>query len=202
MAASDDSQYKATGHVYDGIQEYDNPLPGWWYWLFIATIVFSPCYFAYYHVGAPGRSLAEKFQAANSENMRKQYAEIGDLTPGQDTMLTYMEKEQWMRVGESIFKTHCVSCHGADGGGNVGPNLCDDSYKNVRQVTDIINVVNNGLAGGAMPAWATRLGHKNDIILVSAYVATLRGTTPKSAKAPDGTVIPPWPAAPPATPAP
>lgn len=202
MTASEDTKFKATGHVYDGIQEYDNPLPGWWYWLFIATIVLAPCYMAYYHVGAPGRTLAEKFQMANSENMRKQYAEIGDLSPDEATMLAYMNKEQWMRVGESIFKTHCVSCHGADGGGNNGPNLCDDNYKNVKQVTDIINVVNNGLAGGSMPAWATRLGHKNDIILVSAYVASLRGTTPKAPKAPDGSVIPPWPPAPAAAPVP
>ncbi len=182
-----------TGHVYDGIQEYDNPLPSWWYWLFVATVFVSPFYLMFFHVGAPGRTVAEQFQTANSENMRKQYAEIGELSDDQETLLTYMQQPKWVGVGQSVFKSNCVSCHGADGGGGVGPNLCDESYKAVKEVTDIVKVVNNGLAGGAMPAWATRLGHKNDIVLVAAYVATLRGSSPKNPKAPDGSPIPPWP---------
>ncbi len=197
MNETQDTRFKETGHVYDGIQEYDNPLPSWWYWLFVLTILFSPFYLGFFHAGAPGRTLTEQFQAANSENMRKQYAEIGELNDDQATLLTYMHNDQWMKVGSSIFRTHCVSCHGADGGGSVGPNLCDESFKNIKQVEDILKVINNGVAGGAMPAWGNRLGHKNDIVLVSAYVASLRGTQPKTPKAPDGTPIPPWPPAPP-----
>ncbi len=46
-----------TDHTYDGIREYDNPLPAWWTWLFIGTVVFSVLYFPYYHGGAEGRTL-------------------------------------------------------------------------------------------------------------------------------------------------
>ena len=48
-----------TGHDYDGIQEYDNPLPGWWKWMFVGSIVFSLFYVLYFHIGAPGRSVIE-----------------------------------------------------------------------------------------------------------------------------------------------
>jgi cytochrome c oxidase cbb3-type subunit 3 len=180
-------------HNYDGILEYDNPLPGWWKWTFWASIIFSPFYILYYHSGAPGRSLDETYQVKLAENTRKQYAEIGDLAADEATMIKYLKDKKWVGVGQSIFKANCVSCHGSDGGGNVGPNLCDDNFKHVKQLADIIQVVNNGVAGGAMPGWATRLTHKNDVILVSVYIASLRGTKPASPKAPDGSPIPPWP---------
>ena len=46
---------KLLDHDYDGIKEYDNPLPGWWKWLWILTILFSFVYFPFYHIyGAPG----------------------------------------------------------------------------------------------------------------------------------------------------
>ena len=35
---------KTTGHSFDGIEEYDNPLPKWWFWLFIGTLVFGILY--------------------------------------------------------------------------------------------------------------------------------------------------------------
>lgn len=181
------------GHHYDGIQEYDNPLPGWWKGVFWATIVFSLFYLGYFHAGASGRSVDEQYQADLATNTRKQYAEIGDLEANEETILAYMKLPKWVGVGGAIFKANCVSCHGADGGGNVGPNLCDEQFKHIRHVTDIVKVIGEGVAGGAMPAWATRLGHKNDLVLVSAYVASLRGTKPATPKAPDGSPIPPWP---------
>lgn len=184
------------GHSYDGIQEYDNPLPGWWKWLFWVTIAASPFYLMYYHGGQTGRSVADQFETALSENTKKQYKEIGDLTPDEATMIKYLQDPKWVNVGQSIFRSNCVSCHGPEGGGNVGPNLCDEHFKAIKSLTDIIKVVNEGLAGGAMPAWNKRLPHQNDVILVSVYVASLRGTNPPNAKGPDGSPIPPWPTAP------
>lgn len=181
------------GHSYDGIQEYDNPLPGWWKWLFWGTIAFSPLYLMYYHNGTPGRSIADQYTEGVNENTRKQYAEIGDLQGDEATMVKYLKEPKWVGVGQAIFKANCVSCHGADGGGNVGPNLCDESFKHIKTLPDIVKVINEGVAGGAMPAWGNRFSHKNDAILVSIYVASLRGSSPASAKAPDGSPIAAWP---------
>ena len=181
------------GHSYDGIQLYDNPLPGWWKWLFWATIAYCPFYLMYFHAGAPGRSVDEQYQASATENTKKQYAEIGDLIGDEQTMVKFLKDPKWVGVGQSIFKANCVSCHASDGGGNVGPNLCDENCKHIKALPDILKVINEGVAGGAMPAWATRFSHKNDVILVAVYVASLRGTKPAIAKAPDGSPIPAWP---------
>ncbi|XZE45306.1 cbb3-type cytochrome c oxidase N-terminal domain-containing protein [Pirellulaceae bacterium SH467] len=181
------------GHSYDGIQEYDNPLPGWWKWMFWGTIAFSPLYLMYYHNGAPGRSVADQYTAGVTENTRKQYAEIGDLQGDEATMVKFLKEPKWVGVGQAIFKANCVSCHGPEGGGNVGPNLGDNSFKHIKALPDIVKVINEGVAGGAMPAWGNRFSHKNDAILVSIYVASLRGTNPPGGKAPDGGPIPAWP---------
>ena len=184
-----------TGHTYDGIQEYDNPTPRWWEVLFLATIVFSPIYTLWFHAPNQGRTLADQYQASLAANMRLQFGEIGELTADEPTLLTYMNDDKWLQVGASTFMTNCVSCHGREGEGLSGPNLTDDHYKNVKQLVDIATVVQNGAANGAMPAWGNRL-HPNEVVLVSAYVASLRGQNLSGPRAAEGKVIPPWPTAP------
>jgi len=185
-----------TGHDYDGIQEYDNPLPGWWKWAFIATILFSPPYFFFYHNGAEGRSVADHYDRDLAANLQLQFAEIGELTLDRDTVVRFLYDSSWLQVGKIVFKTHCVSCHGKDGGGLVGPNLCDEQYKNVKDIGDFLTVLQNGANAGAMPAWKNRLS-TNELVLVASYAASLRGTTPAVAKDGEGRVIEPWPEAPP-----
>jgi cytochrome c oxidase cbb3-type subunit III len=181
-------------HAYDGIQEYDNPLPGWWKWTFVATVVFSVLYAMYFHIGAPGRTIFDRYDAELAANTRLQFQEIGELTPDETTLVSYLHKDNWLKVGGVVYKTHCVSCHGRDGEGKVGPNLTDSAFKNIRKIEDIARVVSDGAGKGAMPAWGSRL-HPNEIVLVSAYVASLRDTD-VSGKAPEGSSIPPWPAPP------
>mgnify|MGYP003665479251 CR=1 FL=1 len=180
-----------TAHSYDGIQEYDNPLPGWWKWIFVATIAFCPAYASYYHIGAPGRTIAEQYDAALAANTQLQFAEIGELKPDEATLVNYLHKDSWLKVGAVIFRTNCMSCHGRDGEGKVGPNLTDEFYKNVRTIEDIARIVNNGAGNGAMPAWSNRLV-PNEVVLVSAYVASLRGQN-LDGKGADGREIAPWP---------
>jgi cytochrome c oxidase cbb3-type subunit 3 len=128
-------------------------------------------------------------------NQKKKYLELGELNPDANTLVKFMNQKEWMDVGKSIYKVNCVSCHGPEGGGVIGPNLCDDNYKHIKKIEDIAKVINEGVAGGAMPAWATRIPNKNDIVMVTAYVASLRGSNPAGGKGPDGSPIPPWPTA-------
>lgn len=180
-------------HMYDGIQEYDNPLPGWWTWLFVGTVVFSCLYWAYYHSNVEGRSALEGYTLEVAEDLRIRFSEIGTLTPDRATILKYMDDPKWRVVGEIVFKTNCVSCHAENGRGNVGPNLCDDNWKNVKVIEDIAKVIAEGANGQAMPAWKNRL-HPNELVLVSSYVASLRGSKPANAKDPIAgeVIIPPW----------
>ncbi len=106
-----------TGHDYDGIQEYDNPLPGWWKWLFVASILFSPPYFMFYHDGVEGRSLRARYDRELAENLELQFAEIGDLTVDRESVIRFLYKDSWLKIGKMVFKSNCISCHGNDGGG-------------------------------------------------------------------------------------
>jgi len=188
---SDSSQDNAV-HSYDGIQEYDNPLPGWWKWLFVATAVFSLFYVMYFHTGAAQkRSVYTAYEEAFSDNLRQQFSELGELQPDNATLIKYSTDARWLKVGQSVFKQHCVSCHGAEGGGVVGPNLCDVYWKNVKVIDDIAKILENGAGNGSMPAWKTRL-HPNELVLVACYVASLRDTSPANAKGPEGNEVGPW----------
>ena len=105
--------------------------------------------------------------------------------------MKYVDDKRWLKVGESVYKQHCVSCHGPDAGGLVGPNLCDVYWKNVKVIDDIAKILENGAGNGAMPAWKTRL-HPNELVLVACYIASLRGSAPAKARAPEGNEIGPW----------
>jgi cytochrome c oxidase cbb3-type subunit 3 len=71
--------------------------------------------------------------------------------------------------------------------------LTDDYWKNVKQLADIPKVIAEGAAAGAMPSWKTRL-HPNEVVLVAAYVASLRGKNLPGPRGQEGDLIPRWPA--------
>src|SRR5271166_729105 len=187
------AQDQLLDHEYDGIQEYDNPCPGWWHAIFLLTILFSVVYFLFFQVGSNGWTLAEAWKSAAAEDMKQRFGAIGELKNEPPTILKYMGDTDWMLYANSVFLTNCQSCHGPDGSGVVGPNLTDDYYKNVKKITDIAEVIKNGAAGGSMPSWRARL-HPNEVILMAAYVAGLRGKNLKG-RGPEGELIPPWPKA-------
>ncbi len=182
-------------HEFDGIREYDNPTPGWWYLIFLGTFLFSIWYFLFYHASTISTSVAAGFQSAVSDDLRKQFSEIGELSPDEATLVRFLHDPKWTQVGQSVFRGQCVSCHGPEGAGVIGPNLTDDVYKNVKTLQDVAKVISDGAANGAMPAWKTRL-HRNEVVLVAAYVAGMRGKNLASARTPEGVAIPAWPSAP------
>lgn len=187
-----DRQRPAAVPPADGIRMGDQPIPTWWKWLFVATVLYSLIYWPYTHLGAPGRSQIERFEFALAAVQRARFAQMGDLQPDEPTLVRMMNDRGALSIGRSIFMTHCASCHGADGGGQVGPNLTDEHYKRVRQLGDLLRVVQDGAAGGAMPAWRGRLD-RNEMIVVAAYAAALRGNSASNPKGPEGELIPPWP---------
>lgn len=179
-------------HEFDGIREYDNPTPGWWYVIFLATVIFSVWYFLFYHASTISSSVAGNFEDNVAADLKRRFSEIGTLTADRETMLRFLDEEEWLKVGASVFQAQCISCHGQEGEGLIGPNLTDDYYKNVRKIEDMAEVVSNGAANGAMPAWKTRL-HPNEVVLVSVYAASLRGRNLTGPRGPEGEEIPPWP---------
>ncbi|MEM9704176.1 MAG: cbb3-type cytochrome c oxidase N-terminal domain-containing protein [Planctomycetota bacterium] len=180
-----------TGHSYDGIEEYDNPMPAWWKNVFWATIVFSVLYAPIVYSQLLDVGVLSSYERAKVANIRLQFADLGELAADGPTVARFVGDEKWEPVGEAIYKANCVSCHGPDALGLVGPNLRDDAYKNIASIDSIPRVMKGGAAGGAMPAWQNRLSD-NEIVMISAYVAGLRGTADGEGKAPEGREIPPW----------
>lgn len=188
----DEPMSSMIGRSPDGISAYDNRVPAWWKLLFFASVIFAPIYMLYFHTGMPGRSIHDQYSNHQGKMLEVRFKEIGDLTADRETILKYLnEKPEWLAVGKVTYQANCASCHGADGGGLVGPNLTDDYWKHVRSVEGIAKVLENGAGNGAMPAWKTRFNHPNQIVLTAAYVASLR-KTPVAGKGPEGVKIADW----------
>jgi cytochrome c oxidase cbb3-type subunit 3 len=181
-------QDKILDHDYDGIKEYDNPLPRWWVVIFWATIVFSPLYILYYHFGT-GPDEHERYAAdmeALYEQRQEQLMALGEVS---ETVLGELQSNPpMMEAAEKIFASKCVQCHGEYGQGLIGPNLTDEYWIHGGSLMDIYDVVAEGVPTKGMIAWKKQLPEA-DLMAVSAYVGTLRGTDPPAAKAPEGE---PW----------
>lgn len=185
---AEQSKYAVTdeiieGHDYDGIQEYDNPLPRWWLWLFYLTTAFGVGYVAYYEFG-PGVDQAEAY-AMEMEEAKKLYPDQ-DPSNNKELLAALTNDPAAIEVGKGIYTANCAACHAPDGGGLVGPNLTDEFWLHGKgQMPDIVRVISNGVPEKGMIAWKKTL-KPDQIVSVSAYVNTLKGTTPANPKAPQG----------------
>lgn len=178
-----------TGHCYDGIEEYDNPLPGWWSWLFVLTILFSAAYFFVNEATGGMFSAVTAYDKDVSEANERQFSSRV-FNPDAKTLVELSHDQSMLKIGEGIFQTNCVACHGRNAEGLVGPNLTDDYYLNVVKIEDFVDVITKGRKNGSMPAWSNKLS-PNQIIVVASYVASLRGKN-LPGKPPEGKIPPPW----------
>ena len=177
------TQDRLLNHNYDGIQEYDNPMPRWWVWIFWACIIFSEVYFIYYHLG-PGKGIHDSYQAEMA-HWDAQLADIAPVTFTEDELMAIAQDPARQAKGGELFQKHCMACHTADGGGEIGPNMCDDYFIHGPKLTDMRRVVIEGVLAKGMPAWDAHLA-PDDLNSVVTYVYNLRGTTPANPKAPEG----------------
>lgn len=181
-----------TEHEYDGIREFDNPTPGWWHWMFGASVVFSVLYFVFFHFSVAGWTVEDLWSNDQRAEFVRIFGSVGQLKADDQSILQQMDNPQFMTIAKAAFIGNCSACHAKDGGGLVGPNLCDESFKNVKHVSDIFKVITDGANAGAMPAWK-RTFSDNERVILAAYVASLRGTTPGNPKMAEGESIPAWP---------
>jgi cytochrome c oxidase cbb3-type subunit 3 len=167
-------------HDADGIQELDNLLPRWWVWLFYLTIFFSIAYMGYYHVLKAGDLQAAEYtkeakrgDEIKTASLAKFEATLGTLEPSKD--------REVLAKGHQVFLQMCAPCHRPDGGGLVGPNLCDDYWIHGSNYLDNLKTIINGVPEKGMLTWQGVL-KPNEIQAVASYVYTLRGTHPPNPK--------------------
>lgn len=167
-----DPENKTTGHVYDGIEEYDNPLPKWWFQMFVLTVIFGAIYlFLYPGLGAYKGFLGwtsinqlEAEQAKAQESYKESFGVYSQMS-----IEELAQDPKAMKMGTRLYANNCAVCHGADAGGNFGfPNLTDDDWLYGGTPEAIKASLVNGRVA-AMPAWKAILG-ETKIAQTTEYV--------------------------------
>jgi cytochrome c oxidase cbb3-type subunit 3 len=176
------------GHSYDGIKEYDNPMPGWWVWIFWICVAFSAVYYAgitwFDFVDTYEDDLAQSQQELQA--VRTAYAEANPtFEPTPSALAEYVGNDAKINAGAEIYAANCASCHGQQGGGLIGPNLTDKYWIHGGDSVDIFNILTEGVAAKGMPAWDGSLSPEERAELV-AFIQSLEGTDPPNAKDPQG----------------
>jgi len=166
-----------TGHVWDvDLKEMNNPLPRWWMWLFVGTIVFAAVYLAFYpglgtNPGSLGWTSVGQYQAEQDKAraaMAPVYAKYTSL-PAEELAKDPLA----MGIGERLFLNNCAQCHGSNGRGSKGfPNLTDSDWL-YGGTHDIIKATITGGRNGVMPPMAAALGTAADVRNVANYVLSL-----------------------------
>ena len=158
-------QVQSTGHVWDGIEEYDNPLPRWWLWTFYATIAYSLVYMVLFPawplisratpgvLGASTRAEVaadiQRFTDANAPiRARLEAADLGAITADPDL------NQYATSAGAAVFRTWCVQCHGAGAAGVQAagyPNLLDDDWLWGGDMASIHTTITHGIRNTTDP---------------------------------------------------
>ncbi|MCZ7675021.1 MAG: cytochrome-c oxidase, cbb3-type subunit III [Roseovarius sp.] len=193
---------ETTGHEWDGIREYNNPLPRWWLWVFYATIVWA----IWYSIAYPAWPLIEGATTgykgwSTRENVAKAIAEAEAANAAinerpASAELTAIADDPELQAyatsaGAAVFKTWCAQCHGSGAAGAKGyPNLLDNDWLWGGTMEDIHTTVTHGIRSeddpdarySEMPAFGDIL-EDEEIAQVANYVMTLSGGTPPDAEA-------------------
>jgi cytochrome c oxidase cbb3-type subunit 3 len=178
------------GHVWDeNLREMNNPLPRWWVWMFIITIVFSLFYFAAYpaigtYAGKLGWTQIKQYEqemAVANKTIAPLYAKFAAMPI--EELATNPEAQA---IGERMFMNNCAQCHGSDAHGSRGfPNLTDNDWIHGGSPEKIAETLTNGRVG-MMPPMASAIGSEEDVKNVAHYVLSLSNSDHDATRAATG----------------
>ncbi len=181
-----------TGHKWDeNLEEYNNPLPRWWLWMFYATIIFSLVYLVLYpglgnYQGYLGWSSTGQYQKEMAQAKAK-YDPIFAAFANRPIEELAGDPAA-LKVGERLFLNYCATCHGSTASGAPGfPDLTDNEWLWGSDPQAIKTTILDGRTG-AMPAWGDALGAEG-VDKVTEYVLSLGGRQHDAGKAAAGKEI-------------
>ncbi len=170
----DDSKYPDViieGHDYDGIKEYDNPMPAWWLWIFYATIAWSVFYIAALGAGwiADYDTQLERGKERIAEK-RAAAAEEAPVVDIDEQMLTELvDDDEALSRGEDVYAARCAQCHGAEGEGGIGSAFDDGQWIHGDEMMSHYEIIRDGLAAEGMPDHSNILNDQ-ELADVTAFV--------------------------------
>ena len=176
-----------TGHVWDeDLTEMNNPMPRWWMWLFVLTIIFSFAYLAIYPgLGKFAGKMGWSQYGAYDAEMAQAKAELEPLYARFTSMTTEQvaQDPQAMAIGERLFMNNCAQCHGSDARGSKSfPNLTGGDWLHGGTPEKIRETLEKGRIGN-MPPMAAAVGSPEDVRNLSHYVLSLSGSPHDSLRA-------------------
>ena len=169
-----------TGHVWDeDLREMNNPMPRWWMWLFVLTIIFALGYLvAYPGLGSYKGELGWTTHGEYTDEVEKANKELAPLY----AQFTAKPAEVLagdpaaMAVGERLFMNNCAQCHGSDARGSKSfPNLTDGDWLHGGAPAKLVETITLGRQGN-MPPMAAAVGTPDDVKNVAHYVLSLSGS--------------------------
>ncbi len=183
---------ETTGHVWDGIEELNSPLPRWWLWTFYATIIWGLAYTIAYPAwpmisGATSGVLGWSTRSQVAEQIAAHEAQNADLVTAllAADMATLPQDPELNRYavarGGAVFRAHCSQCHGSGAAGAVGyPNLLDNDWLWGGTMEEIVHTVRHGVRNeddaearwSEMPAFSDILSD-DEIAATVEYVVSL-----------------------------
>lgn len=183
-----------TGHTWDGIEEFDNPMPRWWLWTFYATIVWGVAYtIAYPAWPLVSSATSGLLGYSTREEVAVEIAAVEDANAGINARLAEAELTEIsadaelngyaVSAGAAVFRTWCAQCHGSGAAGFVGyPNLLDDDWLWGGDIEAIHTTIAHGIRNeedpdarySEMPAYG-EIFEPEEISQVVNYVMSLSG---------------------------
>lgn len=205
-------EVETTGHVWDGIEEYNNPMPRWWLYTFYACIAYGLLYTVAYPawpmltratpglLGASTRADVDadiaRFDAALAPIKAKLVAADLNAIRTDPELSSYATS-----AGASVFRTNCATCHGSGAAGVQGkgyPNLLDDDWLWGGNMEAIHTTITHGIRNTAdadaryslMPAFGRdALLEPAQISAAVEYVLQISGQEHDAALATEGATV-------------
>lgn len=175
-------------HDADGIREFDNAMPRWWLYSFYLTIVFAVVYMVNFHVLSTPLVGYASPEAEYRASMPATPAGSGASAPAVAVVAALTDADS-LAKGQAIFASPaslCQSCHRADLGGLVGPNLTDDLWLHGCTPGELMRSIATGYPPrGMLPYGGGPKLSDTELLQVASYVLSRRGSKPPNPKTPD-----------------
>ena len=176
-------------HEYDGIQELNNPMPPWWVNGFYFTIFIAIVYFLYYQIPGWGPNQIDEYDSEVAAAMELYGPGPESLPTVSYADLEILSDDASIAAGKAMFMSPanlCVTCHGANAQGLVGPNLTDELWIHGCDLESIMLSIKSGYPTLGMPPYGSGVPLTDEQLQqLASYIISLRGSNPDGAKQAD-----------------